>query len=65
MISFSSGCTIDCVVKNVSDAGAGLIVESPVGIPDDFKLVIERDNFIRRCHVIWRTSSRIGVEFKP
>ena len=53
---------IDCVVRNLSDRGACLNVESPVGIPDTFDLVIDRAS-VRNCRVTWRTATQIGVEF--
>ena len=34
------------------------------GIPEDFELVIEHDHFRSACHVIWRTATRLGVEFR-
>lgn len=54
---------IDCTVRNVSDAGACLDVVSPIGIPDDFDLVITDDHSHHACHVIWRHERRIGVAF--
>jgi hypothetical protein len=30
------GAAIDCTVRNLSDRGACLKVESPIGIPDSF-----------------------------
>jgi hypothetical protein len=50
-------------VRNVSPAGACLEVVSQVGIPNDFLLVIEHDHLNQPCHVIWRTATRLGVEF--
>jgi hypothetical protein len=49
-------------VRDYSDTGARLLVESLIGIPDRFDLV--RDNFpMRVCRVIWRRAPEIGVEF--
>ena len=62
-ISFNRAGAISCTVRNMSDAGASLEVASPLGIPDDFTLVIESDQFLRQCHVRWRTANRIGVAF--
>ena len=56
------GVTIDCVVRNLSERGACLNVESPIGIPDTFDLVIDRAS-VRNCRVTWRTATQIGVEF--
>ena len=36
---------------------------SPMGIPDDFTLVIGNDHIQHACHVAWRKDKRIGVAF--
>lgn len=61
-ISFATG-VIECIVRNLSDTGACLEVGSPVGIPDDFRLIIKPENLARACHVEWRTATRLGVSF--
>jgi hypothetical protein len=38
-------------------------VESPLGIPTEFTLVIPSDGVSRPCRVIWRSGNRIGVRF--
>ena len=46
---------IDCVVLNLSDGGACLKVESPIGIPDSFDLVFDHVSVhtsVRNCRVI-------------
>jgi hypothetical protein len=53
---------IDCVVRNLSDRGACLKVESPFGIPDSFDLVLDTAP-VRSCRVTWRKATQIGVEF--
>lgn len=63
-ITFNRAAGIDCRVRNLSPAGACLEVASQVGIPDDFVLVIEIDHLKQQCHVIWRTATRLGVEFR-
>jgi len=63
-ISFNRAGGIDCRVRNLSPAGACLEVASQIGIPDEFTLVIEHDRLQEKCHVIWRTATRIGVEFR-
>jgi PilZ domain len=57
------GSGIDATVKNLSATGAMLQVANVVGIPDEFTLVIEADNFKRTCAVVWRQSARLGVRF--
>jgi hypothetical protein len=63
-IIFNRAAGIDCRVRNLSPAGACLEVASQVGIPDEFVLVIDVDHLKQPCHVIWRTSTRMGVEFR-
>ena len=63
-INFNRAGGIDCRVRNLSPAGACLEVASQVGIPEDFVLVIEHDRLRQSCHVIWRTATRLGVEFR-
>jgi hypothetical protein len=53
---------IDCVVRDFSESGARLNVETSVGIPDRFDLV--RDHLpIRSCQVVWRQAKQVGVKF--
>ena len=57
------GAVIDCTVRNLSDRGACLKVETPIGIPDSFDLVLDHAS-VRHCHhVTWRKATQIGVEF--
>ncbi len=56
------GVTINCTVRNLSDQGACLNVESPIGIPDAFDLVLDPVS-VRDCRVRWRKATRIGVAF--
>jgi hypothetical protein len=64
IIGFNRDGGIGCRVRNLSPAGACLEVASPIGVPDDFVLVIESDHLKQPCHVIWRTGTRMGVEFR-
>jgi hypothetical protein len=63
MIAFGGGGGIDCTVRNLSASGARVDVACPMGLPASFTLVIEADQFIRRCHPVWSKDSRIGVVF--
>lgn len=62
-ISFDRAAGIDCVVRNLSETGACLEIASPIGIPDDFTLVIKPEYLKRTCHIVWRTAQKIGVRF--
>jgi PilZ domain-containing protein len=58
----SHQATIDCTVRNLSEKGACLKVQSPIGIPDDFDLVLNSKSVVH-CRVTWRKATQIGVEF--
>ena len=57
------GSGIDCLVRNISDSGANLEVESQIGIPNSFDLVIDTERSNHHCHVVWRKARRIGIAF--
>lgn len=57
------GTGIDCTVRNMSDGGATLDVAEAANIPPTFRLVIEADDFIARCRVIWNDGRRFGIAF--
>jgi PilZ domain len=58
------GSSIDCVVRNLSKAGAALEVALPVGIPRDFTLIQNAERSEKQCTVVWRSKTRIGVAFR-
>lgn len=57
------GNGVECTVRNLSSRGAALEVADPIGLPPSFVLVIEADQFIRRCRPVWRSDKRMGVAF--
>ncbi len=63
LIGFMREGTIECRVRNLSPIGACLDVASQIGIPDEFMLVVEHENLKKKCRVIWRNPTRLGVEF--
>jgi hypothetical protein len=58
-----NGSGIDCVIRNISATGAALEVESQIGVPGSFRLVIAAEHFNKSCHVLWRKEKRLGVMF--
>ena len=53
-----------CIVCNLSEGGAKLMLEEPTSPPSEFVLFLRPDSPIgRRCHVIWRIENKIGVRF--
>ncbi len=64
-ITFGNGaCVIDCVIRNMSDAGASLIVPTTVGIPGKFSLVDVHGGTEHPVRVAWRQGERMGVHFE-
>jgi len=63
MLAFHGGGGMDCTVRNVSTSGARIEVANPVGLPDDFTLVITGDQFMRRCRSVWSNANHVGVAF--
>jgi hypothetical protein len=62
-LAFGGGGGVDCMVRNISSGGARVDIANPVGVPPTFTLVIEADQFMRRCHAVWNDDKRIGVAF--
>lgn len=52
---------INCTVRNVSESGARLEVESSIHVPDRFELDISSAGIKMSCRVIWRHGNLIGV----
>ena len=61
-ISYDGADGIDCIVRSISETGACLEIESSVGIPNKFILVINKVIYL--CHVEWRAGRRLGVRFE-
>lgn len=53
---------VDCVIRNLSDGGAKLEVNSVGSIPQTFDLVAP-DHRPHACRVAWRALKELGVQF--
>jgi hypothetical protein len=62
-IEFNRAGGITCMVRNLSETGACLEVESPLGIPDTFDLLITGEHVMHHCHIAWRSHHRLGIAF--
>jgi hypothetical protein len=58
------GTAVNCVVRNLSMAGAGLEIGQPTVVPHFFTLEIPTSNIRQHCRVIWRKQQRIGLAFE-
>ncbi len=54
----------DCIVRNLSDSGALIMVGHTSYLPETVVLVIPELNFQRRAKVKWRRARSIGLVFK-
>lgn len=61
-ISFGRSA-ISCRVRNLRKSGAMLDVESPLGVPREFTLVISSDDVRYECRIVWVRERRLGVSF--
>jgi hypothetical protein len=53
-----------CVVVDISESGAKLKVLATQTIAEEFSLLIGGHSEVkRRCRVVWRSGSTIGVQF--
>ncbi|MGQ0683852.1 PilZ domain-containing protein [Bradyrhizobium sp.] len=56
--------SMTCMVRNISATGASIEAKNLAAIPDQFRMRIEMESAERRCAVVWRKPTRIGVEFR-
>ena len=54
---------IACTVRNMSEGGAAIDLDTSITLPQSFTLSITRDNFVRNCRTVWRSDRRIGLAF--
>jgi hypothetical protein len=55
--------SIHCQLVDISSGGAGLLFADPPTIPQVFVLTVPCENLQRRCGIVWRRGTRIGVQF--
>src|SRR5262249_32039878 len=64
IISNYGQSSIDCVVRRISERGATLTTDSPLGIPKQFHLLIPGESPPRPCRLIWQSGEELGLEFE-
>jgi len=55
--------SFECVLLNISQTGACILVPVGAKVGDHFSLFIDGDEAPHRCTVAWRDGSRIGVSY--
>lgn len=63
-LAFPGGGAVDCTVRNISSSGARVDVANPMGVPETFTLMIDSDQFARRCHAVWARDRQMGIAFE-
>jgi hypothetical protein len=53
----------ECVLFDVSQTGAKVIVQVANDIPDEFILLLGKT--YRKCRVVWKKDRQMGVRFVP
>jgi hypothetical protein len=53
---------IECMVRDFSPAGVGLILTDTITLPVEFDLAF--DDATRHCITVWRQGDRMGLKFK-
>jgi hypothetical protein len=56
--------SMDCLVRNFSEGGACVELESATRLPQRMKLAIARKGRSYLAHLIWRQANRVGLAFK-
>ena len=54
---------IDCVVRNVTNSGAGLEFQNTNALPESLDLTLDAGHSARPSRVVWRKLNRAGVKF--
>jgi PilZ domain len=53
----------DCVVRNLTNSGAGIEVPNTLDLPEDLQLTFDGSRTARKCRLVWRKLNKTGVEF--
>ena len=54
---------VDCIVRNISAAGAKITCSKPDEVPNEFSLLIFSDRTVQNAKVVWRKADGLGIQF--
>jgi hypothetical protein len=60
----NENATMDCVVRNFSETGACVELDSAAKIPREINLTIARKGRSYLANIIWRHANLVGLAFK-
>lgn len=58
------GSTMDCVVRNISDAGACVEFDTAAKLPEEMNLTIARKGRSFLARLIWCQANKVGLAFR-
>jgi hypothetical protein len=54
---------VGCLVRDISEGGAQLVISGAEGLPSEIQLDVPRINLATRARVMWRNGDVCGVQF--
>ncbi|MDH4981571.1 PilZ domain-containing protein [Hyphomicrobium sp. D-2] len=54
---------LDCTIRDISEAGARILIASTFGLPDTFHLYEKSSGRLYPARLIWRRANMAGVAF--
>lgn len=63
IISMDNKTVMDCMVRNLSETGAQLVIEKNVSMPDEFQFFLANGDTVRDAVLVWHQGDRVGVKF--
>jgi hypothetical protein len=61
--SLGKSSVIDCVVRDMTNVGAGVEVPNTLELPEAMDLTLNGSRSFRRSRRVWRKLNKIGVKF--
>lgn len=63
IVHLSNWSLVDCIIRDISETGAKLIIGDQVAVPNEFRFLVSSENTIRNAQVVWRRGDMIGITF--
>src|SRR5215468_1520627 len=55
--------TLNCLIRDLNEKGARIVVSGRQSLPEELYLVITRDHMAHRARLVWRKGDEAGLEF--
>ena len=60
---FGASSMIDCVVRNLTTAGAHVHIADPAELSESVTMTFDGGRTLRACRIVWRKPNEVGLEF--